>query len=240
MARRLFFVDQVRHGHAAIEGEDARHLRKVLRAEVGQKYEISDNHTLYLAEIDALGKDHVSFRILEELSARVAPVRLVILAALIKFDRFEWILEKATELGVEAIVPVETARSEAGLERAAVKRAERWRRIVLESSQQSRRVTMPEVAEPVDFEAAVRWEAEHRLFLEEEQGALPLLASLPPDRAPSDRAAVLVGPEGGWVDAERRLAAAAGWKPVSLGPGILRAETAAIAALSVLTAAWQR
>ena len=239
MARRLFFVDSVRQGHAAIEGEDARHLRKVLRAEVGQKYEISDNRNLYLAEIDSLGKDLISFRVLENLAADAPPVRVTVYAALIKFDRFEWMLEKATELGVEAIVPVETARAETGLERGAVKRLDRWRRIVLESSQQSRRALLPAVAAPVSFEDALNAAAAHRLFLEEERHAPPLLAALPSGRAQPDQVALLVGPEGGWVDYERNAAHAAGWNAVSLGPGILRAETAAIAALAIVIAAWQ-
>lgn len=239
MARRLFFVDHIRNGRAEIEGEDARHLRKVLRAEVGQKYELSDNRTLYLAEIDDLGKDLVSFQVLEELAAVPPPVRLTVLAALIKFDRLEWILEKATELGVESVIPVEAERSEAGLERAAVKRLERWRRIVVESSQQSRRVTMPEVTPPVSFEQALNFQADHRYFLEEERGVPGLLKQIPAARRPEDHVALLIGPEGGWVDYERNAASAAQWTRASLGPQILRAETAAIAALAVLSAAWQ-
>ena len=82
-------------------------------------------------------------------------MRLILCAALIKFDRFEWMIEKATELGVAEIVPFEAARSERGLERAAHKRVERWRRIALEASQQSRRARLPEVREPVGFEAVV-------------------------------------------------------------------------------------
>jgi len=239
MARRLFFVPKVRNGKADLEGEDARHLRRVLRAQPGQKYELSDNEQLYLAEIDTIGKDVVSFHIIETLQPAQPPLRLTLLTALIKFDRLEWILEKATELGVETIIPFESARSEAGLERAAVKRLERWRRIVLESSQQCRRVTMPEISEPTGFEEALNVEATHRFFLDEHSDTPPILSALPATRTAGDTVALLLGPEGGWIDYERSAAAAAGWKPVSLGPQILRAETAAIAALAILSAAWQ-
>ena len=115
MARRRFFVDSVRGPRAVLRGAEAQHVRRVLRAEPGQQYEISDNHDAYLAEIESLGRDQVSFRILDKLPPVEPPVRLVLFAALVKFDRFEWILEKATELGVERVAPVEAERSEKGL-----------------------------------------------------------------------------------------------------------------------------
>jgi len=115
--RRRFFVDEVRSGRAEISGDDARHLTRVLRVEAGQRYEISDNRNLYLAEIETARKEHVSFRTIEKLALPAPTVRLILCAALIKFDHFEWMIEKATELGVSEIVPVETVRSERGLER---------------------------------------------------------------------------------------------------------------------------
>ena len=145
--RRRFFVDEVRNGKAQIEGDEARHLTRVLRVEAGQRYEISDNRNVYLAEIETARKENVIFRTLEKLPAAAAPARFELYAALIKFDRFEWIVEKATELGVTEIVPIEATRSERGLEKAAAKRVERWRRIALEASQQSRRAHLPEIAE---------------------------------------------------------------------------------------------
>jgi 16S rRNA (uracil1498-N3)-methyltransferase len=156
-------------------------------------------------------------------------------AALIKFDRFEWIVEKATELGVERILPVETTRSERGLFDASHKRSERWMRIARESSQQSRRVRVPQILPAVRFSAALATEAGHRFFLEEE-AAPPLLHEIPEER--QDTVALLLGPEGGWTDPERQAAVAAGWCAVSLGPQVLRAETAACAALAVVMAAW--
>lgn len=237
MSRRRFFVDEVRDGCAGLTGEDARHLGQVLRAEPGQVCELSDNHSVYLAEIEAVRKGEVRFRVLEKLAPEEPPIRITLFLALIKFERLEWAIEKATELGAEAIVPVETARSEKGLERAALKRMERWRRIVRESSQQSRRARLPEIGAPVTLARALGATAGLRYFLDESHGP-PLLAALPEKRTAGDGVHLLVGPEGGWTDAERERAIETGWTRVWLGPAILRAETAAVAALAVLTSAW--
>jgi 16S rRNA (uracil1498-N3)-methyltransferase len=238
MARRRFFVDAVRDSRAVLAGEDARHLRQVLRAEIGQRYELSDNRSVYLAEVESLAKDRVSFRVLEELAVAPPPVRLTLLLALIKFDRFEWALEKAAELGVETVLPVKAERSEKGLDRAAAKRLDRWRKIVLQSSQQARRARLPEVLPPVAFEEALAGVSSYSYFLEERSDARPILAALPSRRQLSDRVRLLVGPEGGFADTERARIHQAGWTPVSLGPTILRTETAAIAALAILANAW--
>jgi 16S rRNA (uracil1498-N3)-methyltransferase len=236
--RRRFFVDEVRNGHAEILGEDARHLTRVLRVEPGQHYEISDNRNVYLAEIETAHKERVLFRTLEPLESRDSPLRVTLCAALIKFDHFEWMIEKATELGVAEVVPVESVRSERGLERAAPKRLERWRRIALESSQQSRRARLPEIDDPVTLRDALTRDATCRLALDEDPSAAPMLDALPTERDPAATIALLIGPEGGWTSDERKEFVAAGWKPVSLGPTILRAETAAIAGLAVVNAAW--
>ena len=236
--RRRFFVDEVRNGLAELAGEDARHLTRVLRVEAGQRYEISDNRNVYLAEIEAARKESVVFRTLEKLPAPAPSARVVLYAALIKFDRFEWIVEKATELGVAEIFPVEAARSERGLERGAGKRAERWRRIALEASQQSRRAFLPEIADAAPLARVLARPATHRFALDEAGDVLPLLPALPAARSVTDTVAILTGPEGGWTEEERAAFTAAGWTPVSLGPLILRAETAVIAALAVVSQGW--
>jgi 16S rRNA (uracil1498-N3)-methyltransferase len=237
MARRRFFVDAIRNGAAELRGEDARHLTRVLRVEPGQQFEISDNVSAYLAEIAESRGERVVFRVLEPLSISAPPLRITLLAALFKFDRFEWMVEKATELGVERIIPVEATRSEKGLFEASHKRAERWRRIAREASQQSRRTRMPEIAPSLELEAALASVTSLRLFLDEED-TRPLLASLPASRSADDEAAILLGPEGGWTGSERASALRTGWTPVSVGPNILRAETAALAALAALSNAW--
>ncbi len=240
MARRRFFVDAVREGRAVLAGEAAEHLRRVLRARRGERFELSDNRNLYVAEIEGFGHREVLFRIVEHLPAEPLPLRLVLHAALIKFDRFEWIIEKATELGVERILPVIAARSEKGLETGALKRLERWRRIAREASQQARRAHLPEISRPVSFREALTGEFSWRALLDELRTGTPLLASLPAagERRAQDRVGLLVGPEGGWTEEEREAARAAGWRAVTLNANILRAETAAIAAVAIVMNAW--
>ena len=237
MARRRFFVDAVHSGHARITGADAHHLTRVLRLEAGQKFEISDNREVYLAEVESARKDVVSFAILERLEATEPALHTTLLVSLIRFERFELVVEKATELGVERIVPVEAERSEKGLARAAAKRLERWKRIAREASEQSRRARLPEIQACLGLPAALATAADHRYVLEE-RTASPILRALPVERKRHDRVALLVGPEGGWTDREREVISAAGWKAVSLGPEILRADTAALAGLAIANAAW--
>jgi 16S rRNA (uracil1498-N3)-methyltransferase len=237
VARRRFFVDSIHHGAAELRGDDARHLTRVLRVEPGQQYEISDNGSVFLAEIVEAHGDRVVFRALEPIDSTPVPVRLTLCAALVKFDRFEWIVEKATELGVEAIQPFEAARTEKGLFEASRKRSERWERIARESSQQSRRASLPRILPAVRLREALNVEAAWRYFLEEED-APPLWRLVPERRQANETAALLLGPEGGWTAGERDAAAAAGWQAVSLSPQVLRSETAATAALAILVNAW--
>jgi len=231
MARRLFYVDEVRRDHAELKGEDAHHLTRVLRVEAGQLYELSDNRSLYLAEVETARKDLVVFRIVERCPLPVRGEGPALLASLVKFDRFEWIVEKATELGAGRIVPVVAARTDKGLDSGAAKRLDRWRKIALESSQQARRPRLPVLEPPVRFTEAILETAGRRYFLDELPGAAPLASLLP---AGVDSTALLIGPEGGWTEEERAAALAAGWVAASLGLNILRAETAAAAALAIL------
>src|SRR5712691_6464393 len=126
-----------------MEGDAAHHLGRVLRAQTGQLYELSDGQRVCLARIEKVSRDRVDFTLLEEIPAYLPRVDVTLLLAVVKFDAFEWAIEKATELGVSEIVPLAAARSEKGLLAAAGKRSERWRKILLEASQQSRRVRVP-------------------------------------------------------------------------------------------------
>jgi 16S rRNA (uracil1498-N3)-methyltransferase len=235
MARRRFFVPQVRRGVAELTGEDAEHLVRVLRAEVDQVYEISDNENLYLARIATARKSIVSFEVIGELPTEAQRGRLTLLAALFKFDHFEWLVEKATELGVDAIQPVEAMRTERGLRQASVKRRVRWERIALEASQQARRVRLPSMAETIDFADAAKMAVSVKLFLDEDSKE-PILKVLPAVPATDFDVALMLGPEGGWTDGERTQAGENGWLACSLGTNILRAETAGIAGLSIIRA----
>lgn len=241
MSRRRFFVDEVRRGEAELVGDDAEHLARVLRAETGQQYEICDGARLYLAEIIEARKRTVRFRIVEELPAAAPSARISLLMSLIKFERFEWMIEKATELGVDKIVPMRAERSEKGLELAARKRVERWRKIARAAAQQSRRIQTPDISPPFDMrEAIAEAEREHarRWYLEEHAGA-PLLRMAARDPKAGESIVICAGPEGGWTDRERGQFSSSPWSPVSLGSRILRAETAAIGAIALISHAWE-
>lgn len=237
MARRRFFVPQPHSGRAQIDGDEARHLTQVLRVETGQIFELSDNQALYLAEITTARRTRVEFRILERLPDPPPETPVHLLASLIKFDRLELMLEKATELGVTSVQFIRAERSDKGLDKAAEKRIERWRRIVTEASQQSRRLRVPDLSEPVRFRESLRFAASQRLFLDESRTGAPLLSAI--DTA-AESVALMIGPEGGWPEHERAEAIAEGWMNVSVGEHILRTETAAIAALAVVNAALKR
>jgi 16S rRNA (uracil1498-N3)-methyltransferase len=238
--RRRFFVDEFAAGSAILRGEAAHHLARVLRAETGQLYELSDGQCVWLARTENVGRDEVRFLLLKSLAAPVASVRIELLLAVVKFDRFEWALEKATELGVEKIAPLAAERSEKGLLAAAAKRAERWKRILTESAQQARRLRIPllkDVAKP--REAFRTTPAQLKLLLSERVGARPLRDVLEPTALEkrgdeSARVAIAIGPEGGWTDGEFAVAADCGFGETALGSNILRTETAVCAALAAV------
>jgi 16S rRNA (uracil1498-N3)-methyltransferase len=235
MSRRRFFVDEVRNGQASISGDEAKHLTRVLRVERGELYEISDNHHVYLAEVTLAHKGEVLFEVRESAALKPEGLRVTLYAAMFKFDHFEWMIEKVTELGVDRIIPVIAVRSERGLDQAAFKRIERWRRILVEASQQSRRDRLPEIELPVKLARVLADErCEIRVLLDEESEQSMPLASVPV--AGVQQAALALGPEGGWTAEERQSFTDAGWKRTTLGPQILRAETAAIAGMAVLQA----
>jgi 16S rRNA (uracil1498-N3)-methyltransferase len=232
--RRRFFIEQFSGQRAVMEGEAAHHLGRVLRAQAGQLYELSDGTRVWLGRIENVSRDSVEFSLVEEIPAHHPPLRTTLLLSVVKFDSFEWALEKATELGVSRIVPLAAARSEKALLAAAAKRAERWRKLLLEASQQSRRVQLPildSLAGPETAFAAHNKE-DLRVFLSEAPDAKPLREVLRNQQA---KAAVLaIGPEGGWTDAEFAAARAAQFQDASLGKLILRTETAVVASLAAL------
>jgi len=234
MARRRFFVEEVRRGIAVLEGDEAAHLTRVLRVEKGQQFEISDNSQVWFAEVTEARKALVEFTVIEALAAEPEPPPVHLYAALFKFDRFEWMVEKVTELGVGRIVPVESARSEDGLFAAAHKRVERWRKIAREASQQSRRTRMPEIGEPVKLRALSV--GAPSILLDEFPGIAPL--TIPETWTLERPLSVLLGPAGGWTDAERGSLVEGGWTAASLGPTVLRAETAGVAAIAIVTHAF--
>jgi 16S rRNA (uracil1498-N3)-methyltransferase len=223
--------------HAALTGEQAQHLARVLRAQPGQIFDVVANGFLHRAEIVSVSDAEVAFQLHEELEADAGlPIHLLL--AIFKFDHFEWAIEKSTELGVAKITPILARRTEKHLGLAAAKRVERWRRIALESSKQSRRTDIPEIADPMPLAAALQLEtAPLRILLSETEQSLTLTAALNLQPATHNlQLSLAIGPEGGWTPDEMSLFLTHAWQPVTLGPRILRAETAAIAAIAIAAA----
>ena len=223
--------------HAALTGEQALHLARVLRAEVGQVFDVVAGGFLHRSEIVSVSADRVEFVLHEELESDAAlPLHLYL--AVFKFDHLEWAIEKATELGVAKITPVLARRTEKHLAQASAKRVERWRRIAHEASQQSRRTSVPVIADPTPLKLALAGEqASTRILLSETEQNLSLsmaMAAAAAHRSTSVVShALAVGPEGGWTPDEMAMFTVHAWTPVTLGPRILRAETAAIAAIAI-------
>jgi 16S rRNA (uracil1498-N3)-methyltransferase len=237
MTRRRWIADQVTGNRAALTGEHADHLLRVLRASVGQEFDVAANGVVRRSRIVSVGDSRVEFELGDEVPLAPAP-KLTLLLAVFKFDRMEWAIEKCTELGVARIIPVMARRTDTHLASAAAKRVERWRRVALQAAEQSRRPTPPEIAAPVKFSEAVSATASLRIVLSESEQRLQLRDALESQPTETEGDAILaVGPEGGWTLDELQQFQQAGWISASLGTTILRAETAAIAATAILVSA---
>jgi 16S rRNA (uracil1498-N3)-methyltransferase len=231
MTRRRWIADKVEGDHAYLVGQNANHLFRVLRAEKGQQFDVAAEGVLRRGTITLATPEKVEFHLGEEVESGSLPEVLICLAVF-KFDRMEWAVEKLTELGVARILPVLAARTAQHLAKAAEARVERWRKIARESAQQARRVAPPEIS-PAQRVSAIAEKISRGIILSEAEEGVSLRAALARLRAPI---ALAVGPEGGWTSDEVELLKASGWESASLGHTILRAETAAIAAVAVVMA----
>jgi 16S rRNA (uracil1498-N3)-methyltransferase len=244
--RRRFFVEQFDSQSAALRGDAAEHLGRVLRAEPGQLYELSDGHAVWLARIERValskrGENRIDFALVEPVAAREPSVQIDLLLSLVKFDRFEWCLEKATELGARGITPLAAARTDKVLIAAAEKRRSRWGKILAESAQQSRRLRPPSIGGALSPEKAfAQCAADTKILLSERREAPSIREVLGAPARPAASgspcvAAIAIGPEGGWTGEEIAAASSARFAEVSLGENILRTETAVVAAMAVVS-----
>jgi 16S rRNA (uracil1498-N3)-methyltransferase len=242
MTRRRWIADDWDETSASLKGEQAAHLIRVLRAQTGMECDMVAGDRVWRAVISGISGDSVRFTLVSEVEAeRALPVTLLL--SIFKFDRMEWIIEKATELGAERFIPVTARRSEKHLVQAAPARVERWRRVAREAAKQSRRSDVPVVEDVVALKAAARMRPASpglSLLLAEQERSTTLYgamqAALQQETVEKQAVSFAVGPEGGWTADEEALFLAEGWQPVSLGPRILRAETAGITAMAVVAA----
>ena len=229
MTRRRWIADEVSGSRAALTGDHADHLVRVLRARVGQEFDIAVGSSVRRGRVSRVAPDRVEFELGEEVVG-VANADVTLLLAIFKFDRMEWAIEKCTELGVARIVPAVTRRTDEHLASASAKRVERWRRIAVQAAEQSRRAAPPEIAAPSKLQEAVNLSAGLRIVLSEVEKQIQLRDVLGDGQGD---VILAVGPEGGWTEDELTLFQQAGWVSASLGATILRAETAAIAATAI-------
>jgi len=228
-APRLFVSDELRAGASVrIEGNPAHYLTRVMRAAPGDIVILCDDITgEWAARVADVGKRDVVLEVAERLRAREAVPDLWLAPALLKKDRFDLVLEKATELGAARIQPILTRRCVADK-----LNMERARAITTEAAEQCARTALPALAAPVKLDALLAdWPAGRALFFADENGGEPAAAAFAAHAGP---AAILTGPEGGFDEAERAAVRAhPAARPISLGPRILRGETAALAALAL-------
>lgn len=235
-----FFVDPaaVAGDQVTLDAEDSHHLLRVLRARPGESFTAVAGGTAYRCELAGAEGGLAVGRVLAAAPAGgEPPVSVTIFQGLAKGDKFEWVVQKATELGAAAVVPVECARSVVKLEKGkAEERIRRWQKIAREAAQQCRRGRVPAVEPVMGWAAAARRAGEFDLALVawESRAGAPGLRHLLRGLPPGGRVAVYVGPEGGLTEAEAAAAEAAGAHLVGLGPRILRTETAGLAGLAAI------
>src|SRR5580698_8735767 len=236
MTRRRWIADEVSGNSAALIGTHAEHLSRVLRAKVGQEFDIASGEEVRRGRITRIESDRVEFE-LGELIPVASPPQITLVLSIFKFDRMEWAIEKCTELGVARIVPVIPRCTESHLADAAAKRSERWQRIARQAAEQSRRTSPPEVSQPIKLKDALGLAGNTRILLSESEKDLRLKDAL---QSATTDVILALGPEGGWTDSELDHFRDAGWVSASLGDTVLRAETAAIAAVAVVLAQLQQ
>jgi 16S rRNA (uracil1498-N3)-methyltransferase len=235
-----FFVDPgaITPPVIRITGDLLHHLRDSLRLHLGDSLTLNDAcGTRYRVEVTHVGTQAIDSRIIDRQSQPTGrTVSIVLGQALIKGDKMDWIIQKATELGVVTIVPLYSVHSviKPNPERLDHQRV-RWNRIARDAAQQSERWTIPTIADPIGLaEICRRYAASPLKGILTERSSAPSLGTIPLPQDRQQSIVLLIGPEGGWAAQEQDLAQEQGFIPLSLGPRILRAETAAIAALSIL------
>lgn len=244
MTRRRFYAAPTAFNETqdsvTLVADEARHLSEVLRLKPGDEVHVFNGEGKeFLSRIEESRRDTARLEIIREVEpARPeSPLQLTLAVALLKGEKFDLVVQKATELGVTRIVPVMTRHADIRLrdESDAAKRVTRWQRIALEAAKQSGRAVVPNVASVIAFTSLIETPGSDQncLMFSERDGHS--LVRTKEDRAPGANAiTALVGSEGGWSDEELAAARAEGWNLVTLGGRTLRAETAAIAVTALL------
>lgn len=232
MPRFRILSNQIKDGTSTISGSDVKHIHNVLRLGVGDELILFDeNGYEYVSSITAINNRIIESRIIRtSIINRESPLEITILQAIIKGDKMDFIVQKATELGVSSIVPVVTARSEV----RNSKKIARWQKIADESIKQCGRHFSPIVHEEINFEGAIEKYRSDLNILFFEKTKDTGLKDIKINTVSPSTVSILIGPEGGFTDNESALAHDSGYIAVSLGPRILRSETASIVSVSLI------
>jgi 16S rRNA (uracil1498-N3)-methyltransferase len=229
---------------AVIEGEEHHHLSKVLRIKPGKRiWLIDEQGRSFLAEVREVGKQKTRLAVVEQAEKEEMKIELTLAQGLIKSKKMDFLVQKATELGMRSFIPVIARRSVVRIQEKEQRKRARWQKIAAEAAKQSRRSLVPEVYSPQPFSCFIENRNESRkLLLCETKGRYlrDIFAEGPgrPGDGGTPSVLILVGPEGGWTEEEEGLALERGFEAVSLGKQVLRAETAALAALAVISHFW--
>jgi len=234
MTRRRWLADEVSGNRAALVGSHADHLIRVLRARVGQEFDIAVGQAVRRGQVVKVSDRRVEFALGAEVP-QVKPPDVAVILSVFKFSHMDWAVEKCTELGATRIVPMIARRTDKHLAHAAPKRRERWEKIARHAAEQARRVDPPQISAPTSLKEAVHLPGETRILLAEWEEEISLRKALRPHSS-EGQVLLAFGPEGGWTDYEFDLFRKTGWIAASLGRNILRAETAVIAALAIAMA----
>ena len=225
--KHRIFVDAISPS-IDVTGEEFHHAARVVRLRDGEEIEVFDGkgHAAR-GRVQSIDRDALHIEVVSDIESRESRVRIHLAPAIIQLDKFELVLQKATELGSASITPLVADRTEVREERYRGKR-ERWEKIVLEAVKQSGRALIPPVNEPAQFDTIAKT-SDARIVFDADEAPHATLPAV-------DDVTILIGPEGGWSEREIALARQAGCMFERLGPRRLRAETAAIAALSIMAA----
>ena len=243
MTRRRFYAPPEKftpdQKSVALNPDETKHLRNVLRLETGDEVYVFDGAGReFRGEIDSLKRDATNIRITREVTPAAAesPLKLTMAVALLKGEKFDLVIQKLTELGINCVVPIMTKRADVRIRNDddADRKLIRWRRIVMEATKQCGRARLMTITSPItfaEFVASSRAEGERFMFAERDGDQFRTVVA---NKVAADKVTALVGSEGGWTDDELEQARQAGWQIVTFGGRIVRAETAAITCAALL------
>jgi 16S rRNA (uracil1498-N3)-methyltransferase len=243
-----FFIKKsdIQSSTLLLYGDEHHHLSRVARIKPGEEVWLFDEQgTNYLAKVEEIKKDMTRLSILQILDKNKPKIKITLAQALLKSKKMDIIIQKSTELAVTNIIPVVTARTIVKVKEKIRKKIERWKKIALEAAKQSQRSFLPSILPPMSIEKLIeRRREEKKLLLSENRGRylrdilIENSGSELKMQEPASSVLILVGPEGGWTDEEEKYILNHGYEAVSLGGQILRAETAALCSLALISHFW--